>query len=345
MKRLRRRETEVFSISFLDVITCGLGAIILLVMISKPGEPLVLEPAPRPLDGVIADLQEKLFAIRGAARVLNRDLTAAQEQLSEIKLRVARLSSELGSLQNLAAGAETSASTLAARKGELQAALQSLTEEMRRLEAQRTQVRTQFAGGIPVDSEYVIFVIDTSGSMFQYAWGRVMQEMIGVLEIYPKVKGIQVMDDQGGYMFQDYRGKWIPDSAARRKIIVDRLRTWNPFSNSSPVEGIEKAVRTYYSPERRISIYVFGDDFTGDSVRRVLDVIERLNPKNRDGLPQIRIHAIGFPVQFAAQQQVTGARFANLMREMTRRNMGTFVGLNDFRSTDRKFRYTIGTPF
>lgn len=341
MRKRVRRGVEVFSLSFLDVITCGLGAIILLVMISKPGEPLSLEPAPVPLDGVIADLQEKLFEIRGEARVLNRDLTAAREQLSEIQARVARLSRDLGSIQDRAAGREESASTEAARKGELQAALQRLTEEMRRLQARNAQVRTDIAGGIPVDSEYIIFVVDTSGSMFQYAWDRVMQEMIGVLEIYPKVRGIQVMDDQGGYMFQDYRGKWIPDSPARRKIIVDRLRTWNPFSNSSPVEGIEKAVRTYYRPDQRISIYVFGDDFTGDSVRRVLDTVERLNPKNSDGVPQIRIHAIGFPVQFAASQQVTGARFANLMREMTRRNMGTFVGLNDFRGGRSNFRYTI----
>ena len=342
--RRQRREAEVFSLSFLDVITCGLGAIILLVMISKPGEPLVLEPAPRPLDGVIADLQEKLFDIRGEARVLNRELTASREQLSEIKERVARLTSELGAIKDRVGGLEKSASSSAARKGELQAALQTLTEEMRRLSAQREQVRSDLAGGIPVDSEYIIFVIDTSGSMFQYAWDRVMQEMIGVLQLYPKVRGIQVFDDQGGYMFQDYRGKWIPDSPARRKIIVDRLRTWNPFSNSNPVEGIEKAIRTYYAPNQRISIYYFGDDFTGDSVRRVLEEVARMNPKNNDGVPQIRIHAIGFPVQFATQQQVTGARFANLMREMTRRNMGTFVGLNDFRGTASKFRYTIGTP-
>ncbi len=341
MRKRARRVVEVFSLSFLDVITCGLGAIILLVMISKPGDPLTLEPSPVPLDGVIADLQEKLFEIRGEARVLNRDLTAAREQLSDVKLRVARLSRELGSIQDRAAGKEASASAEAARRGELQAALQKLTEEMRRLQAQNAQTRTDIAGGIPVDSEYIIFVVDTSGSMFQYAWNRVMQEMIGVLGIYPKVRGIQVMDDQGGYMFQDYRGKWIPDSPARRKIIVDRLRSWNPFSNSSPVEGIEKAIRTYYRPDQRISIYVFGDDFTGDSVRRVLDTVERLNPKNNDGVPQIRIHAIGFPVQFAAQQQVTGARFANLMREMTRRNMGTFVGLNDFRGGTSNFRYTI----
>lgn len=343
--RRQRREVDIFTLSFLDTITCAFGTMVLLIMLSKPGEPIVLEDSPSDKHGVIADLQEQLFTIRGEAKVLNRDLDARREQLSEWKDKVARLNSQVSGVRDAKTSAEARAAADAAIKGELQLAMQKLTDEMRRLSAQREQMRTDLAGGIPVDSEYIIFVIDTSGSMFQYAWDRVMQEMVGVLQLYPKVRGIQVMDDQGGYMFQDYRGKWIPDSPSRRKIILERLRTFNPFSNSSPVEGIEKAIRTYYEPGRRISIYVFGDDFTGDSVRRVLDQVERLNPKNNAGVPLIRIHAIGFPVQFAAPQQVTGARFANLMREMTRRNMGTFVGLNDFRGTAGKSRYTIGTPY
>jgi hypothetical protein len=126
---------------------------------------------------------------------------------------------------------------------------------------------------------------------------------------------------------------------------MERLRTFNPFSNSSPVEGINRAIRDFYKPDQRISIYVFGDDFTGDSVQRVLDVVDQLNPKNDKGIPQIRIHAIGFPVQFYAQQQVTGTRFAHLMRELTHRNMGTFVGLNDFRGTAQAPNYNLITPF
>jgi hypothetical protein len=47
----------------------------------------------------------------------------------------------------------------------------------------------------------------------------------------------------------------------------------------------------------------------------------------------VRIHAIGFPVQFSpdAYTSQTGIRFATLMRELTFRNGGTFVGLNDYR--------------
>ena len=42
MKR-RNRETDSFSVSFLDVISCGFGAIILLLMITKNAAPVVIE--------------------------------------------------------------------------------------------------------------------------------------------------------------------------------------------------------------------------------------------------------------------------------------------------------------
>jgi len=75
---------------------------------------------------------------------------------------------------------------------------------------------------------------------------------------------------------------------------------------------------------------VFGDDFTGRSISEVVDVIGRLNPKDADGEPLIRIHGIGFPMPLNAPPQAHRAneRFAALMREVTRRNGGTLVGLN-----------------
>ena len=49
MKR-RNRDFQVFSLSFLDVICCGFGAIILLLVLTKFGEPLAIEVARRSLE-------------------------------------------------------------------------------------------------------------------------------------------------------------------------------------------------------------------------------------------------------------------------------------------------------
>ncbi len=329
----RRDSVEIISLSFLDVITCGFGAIILLLVISRSGVPVNLEPSPVPDEGIIRALQEELFTLRGESQILNRDLTAKREQLSEWDIRVARLSQELGDTKQNISSISERAAVNTVIKGELELALQDLSDEMERLLGSQVDQKSDLVGGIPIDSEYIIFIVDTSGSMFQYAWDKVTEQIINTLDVYPQVKGLQIMDDEGGYMYSEYRGKWIPDTPARRKAIVSRLRTWNPFSNSSPVEGITTAISTFYSADKKISLYVFGDDFTGRSIEEVIDTVDRLNPKDAQGNALVRVHAIGFPVLFANPRalQMGGLRFANLMRELTRRNGGAFVGLNTFR--------------
>lgn len=331
--RIKRREAETVSISFLDVICCGFGAIILLLMITKIVEPIVLERSTVNLDGLVANLQANLFKIRGETKVLNRDLTVKNEQLSELRDRVARLRGDLSRIRAQYEASRQDATVSAKILGELELARQSLTEEMERLLGKGYSRKDDLIGGIPVDSEYIIFVIDTSGSMFNYAWDKVQEQLIATLNIYPRVKGIQVMNDMGDYMFSRYRGQWIPDTPGRRKAIIKRMRTWNPFSNSSPVEGITRAIKVFYSADKKISIYVFGDEFTGRSIEDVIDTVDRINKVGASGDRMVRIHGIGFPVQFSQREalQTTGIRFATLMRELAFRNGGTFVGLREFR--------------
>ena len=331
--RLGRREHIPISIAFLDVITCGFGAIILLLMISKVAQPPEPEEVVDPRAAQISRLQRSLFELRRDAAIAAQDLESKQQQLETWGSAVKRNKRELTTLLERHKNLEHDASANAAIAGELKIAQQELTEEMQRLLSQRDRARTDLIGGIPVDSEYIIFIIDTSGSMFRYAWGKAMEEIIQTLHVYPKVKGIQILNDMGSYMFTSYRGKWIPDSPARRRAIIERLRTWNAFSNSSPVEGITAAIKSFYDPNKKISLYVYGDEFTGKSIRQIVDFVDKINRKDAEGNPRVRIHAIGFPVQFANPPylQGTGIRFATLMRELTRRNNGTFVGLNDFR--------------
>ncbi len=319
--------------SFLDVVCCGFGAIVLLLLITKTVEPLVVEQSTVNMEGQIKDMQEKLFTLRGETVILNRDLDAKHEQLSEKEKRIAILKSELQQIQADTARMASSSSSDGNRRGELYQAMQTLTAEMERLLGRQHQRQNSVIGGIPVDSEYIIFIIDTSGSMFNYSWERMMEELVATLNIYPQVKGIQVMNDMGDYMFSNYRGEWIPDTPGRRDVIMKRLRRWNPFSNSSPVEGIERAVRSFYDPNKKISLYVMGDEFTGRSIQTVVRTVDRLNRERKPGERMVRIHAVGFPVQFSrpAHLQTTGIRFAALMRELAYRNGGTFVGLNDFR--------------
>ena len=331
--RRKRGETDSFSVSFLDVAACGFGAMIILLMITKSGEPVSIEFVDVPPEGAITKLQEQLFAIRGETTIFNRDLNAKHEQLSAMKDRIARLQRDLDDTKGRFQTSNQLSTEITDEVGRLAIAQQSMTEEMQRLLANSSAPENNVIGGIPVDSEYIIFVIDTSGSMYGNAWNKMLGVIDDTLNVYPEVKGIQIMNDMGDYMFDSYRGKWIPDTPARRNTIVSTLRTWNPFSNSSPVEGVTRAINTFYEPGKKISIYVIGDDFQpGGSIQNVLQTIDRINVEDENGDRLVRIHGIGFPVIFAAQARYRQSvyRYSTLMREMTQRNGGTFVGLNDF---------------
>jgi hypothetical protein len=332
--RRKRGETDSFSVSFLDVAACGFGAMIILLMITKSGEPVSIEFVDVPPEGAITELQEQLFAIRGETTIYNRDLNAKHEQLSAMKDRIARLQRDLDDAKGRFQTSNQLSTEITDEVGRLAEAQQSMTEEMQRLLANSSAPENNAIGGIPVDSEYIIFVIDTSGSMYGNAWNKMLGVIEDTLNVYPEVKGIQIMNDMGDYMFDSYRGKWIPDTPGRRNTIVSTLRTWNPFSNSSPVEGVTRAINTFYEPGKKISIYVIGDDFQpGGSIQDVLQTIDRINVEDENGDRLVRIHGIGFPVIFSglARYQQSVYRYSTLMREMTQRNGGTFVGLNDFR--------------
>ncbi len=324
---IRRRELEEIGLSFLDVICCGFGAIILLLMIVKTVDPTVLEEPLVNLEGLVLQKRDSLHEIQGQTQVLNRQLTDQERQLTGELALLARVEQEIS---DILGRFETSRDEAERQRRERQSfakARQSLSDEMERLLGLGFVRTDNNIGGITVDSEYIIFVIDTSGSMFGYAWPLVRQKVGETLAIYPRVKGIQVMNDMGDYMFSQYAGQWIPDSSAIRRNIVQRMGNWRANSNSSPVEGIERAIHVFYAEDKKISIYVFGDDFQGDSIEEVVDRVDRMNRVDETGARRVRIHAVGFPV---VQGTDTGERFAALMRELTYRNNGTFVALPSF---------------
>ena len=325
----KRREFEVFSMSFLDAICCGFGAIILLFIVSRTSEPGRLEQTERDLEGLIAQYEQELNDIVGQTEVVRRneattsaDLRADQKSIEDLQAQLERIR-----LQVLATTEDAELTQEVQTR--LAAARQSLTEEMRRLLADyRPPLEEYKVGGIPVDSEYIIFLIDTSGSMRQYAWDRVQQQLRETLEVYPTVKGIQVMNDEGEYMFKSYRDEWIPDTPTRRQAILDALQDWDAFSNSNPREGILAAIDKFYDPGKKISLYVYSDDFQQGSINPVVREIDRRNQADASGQRRVRIHAVAFPAVYQMVGELyTAANFATLMRVVCQRNGGTFIAL------------------
>lgn len=336
--RRKRREIEGASLAFLDVISCGFGALIILLVLTKVFEPIITQQTSNNLQDYVTRLQKELDDIEARTLQLNRQLIHKEDTRQDKQKQLAEMKARLDALKSKFEQASDKSKVNNVIEGRLAQAKESLTAEMQRLLADyHRKADDNKIGGVPVDSEYVIFIIDTSGSMKEFAWPLVIQKVQETLSVYPNLKGIQVMNDQGEYMFSQYANEWIPDTPARRNAILDRMQNWNAFSRSSPERGIIRAISTFYRPGRKISLYVFGDDFNGRSIKQVVDTVEKINVADANGNRLVRIHAIGFPQIFAQPAQFQGSvfRFAHLMRILCQRNGGTFVGLNDFRLMSR----------
>jgi len=304
---MQREAPDAFGTAFLDIISCGFGAIVLLILIFK------FEPDVSGLASVKNDdANAKIKQLYGLVDELKAEPAIDSEQSA--KAKAAMLKTAQAKLER--AMAETA--KLQQTSSELKQQLGALQKQIKKQQITGTSEGDQSrqddeVGGIPVDRDYVIFIIDTSGSMKEI-WHKVMREIDNILTVHPQVKGFQVINDNGNYLVSGYAGKWMKDTPSMRKRAMKLFSSWASISNSSPVEGIETALTHYSKYTKDLSIYVIGDDFTGTNFDQVILRMQQLN-KGR-----ARIHALNFISPNASTD-----RFSTLMREICRENQGTFL--------------------
>ncbi len=83
MKRSYRKNIEIFNLSFLDVISCGFGAIILLLIISKISQPMVIEENTSDLKKVLIEKEQKLEKVQGEIKQINKKLSISENQIKK----------------------------------------------------------------------------------------------------------------------------------------------------------------------------------------------------------------------------------------------------------------------
>ena len=313
MKRRSRGSIEIFTLSFLDIISSAFAAVVLLVLLSKP-----MSDSGSINTAETEELLRAVMAAQGSVSKATQELNEKRNELARLKQINAQIqSSELKNKQSL-----TNANKELER---LQSELAGLSIVHTSIQNAAIRARSSIkrdveVGGIPVDSDYIIFIVDTSGSM-QSIWPRVSKEVINVLKIHPRVKGFQIMNDNGIHLISSYSGQWINDTPQRRQSVMNVFDVWKSASNSSPVEGIEVALKRYAKANISLSIYIFGDDYSGSSYDDVIQTIDEMNSNKSTGKRLAKIHAVGFISNY------TTNRFSILMREVTKRNGGTFLAL------------------
>lgn len=341
---IRRRQFSVFSLAFLDCICCGFGAVILIFILS-------IDSKQKEKMQTLADLQQ-LLAIKAAAlaklRTSKEDLERSNARVSTVVTDAALRNDSLHALLD-----DLDRALQNERKGQ-EALLVDIDDLKKEIAARQKKPEVILADlkplpvGLPVGSNYIAFVIDTSGSMrdpnTNGLWSIAIRKIEEVLDVYPQLNGIQVLDTAANFVLARRGGSrgWLPDTPETRAEIKRVLRRYDFDSPSTPVYGIFEVFKRLYdpnNPDMKLGIYVFGDEFnstqgplTGDgSADSVLKKLDDLNPADENGNRKVVINAIGFPTTIRYQFSMgnTGLRFANLMRTVTYQHGGAFIALQD----------------
>lgn len=315
-RRIRRPTIEIFTLSFLDIISCAFGAIVMLVLLAKNGD-VSVERSSDELRQLIAQVLE------------------SQQTLENLNALLANKQTQLDLAEQVNAGASEQSKQLDASIPRAQQTIRELEDKAKSLREEIRQQNARLAtpskvdkpddevGGIPTDADYVVFVIDNSGSMsLGRRWNQVIDVVEDILKSHPEMKGFQVVAADGTFLYQGQEGHWLPDGASFRKKALDRLQGFTGGA-SAPEVGINRVLDLYQRESGKVSLYVFGDDYRPSNLDQIVSEITNTNT-DASGKPRFRIHGIGFyrPNQGNAEQ------FAAFMQAVAKRNRGAFVGLS-----------------
>lgn len=174
----RRRETEVFSLAFLDCICCGFGAVLLIFVIT------VSQQKSRDT--------ESLEQVEERVRQLAATVTASQAEVAQLEQMLAASQSALDQLKTQQTGEQVNLTSrqkelllLLQQTGALKDALDNLLGKKKALPTEDVQPlpipnedRRQYLTGVKFEGTHVLFLVRVSGSML----GDTIDDAVALLD-------------------------------------------------------------------------------------------------------------------------------------------------------------------
>ena len=173
------RRTEPSTLAFLDVMACGLGAVILILVVLKQQAPPDVPPQPEPIvsseqaEADLNNLQNALAALRAAENNAKADLTKQKQIVAEINAALAKTRDDLASA--------------AKQEATLDQAITNATSRLVQQQAQTPPdaidtVRTtqpQYLVGLKVTGAKIVILLDRSASMTARDLVKIVQYKAG----------------------------------------------------------------------------------------------------------------------------------------------------------------------
>ena len=271
---MARRRVNVFSLSFLDAMTCGLGAVILLYMVINASVGLRTHQVAGDLEAEVDRLEREV--LEGHQDLV--ELRNSKRQLTDQKITARGLSRRLLELlEEIRAELATyEDSTLAQREhlNRLQTDLKSLEQETRRLaasvpeeETPGDRIRTfvgdgdrQYLTGLKIGGERILILLDASASMLgdtlvnvllrrnlpdgrkirAEKWQQAVATVDWLTTQLPRNSEFQIytFNDRAAPLVDGSRGRWL--DAGDRKLLeqaIASLRSTVPAGGTSLYHG------------------------------------------------------------------------------------------------------------
>jgi len=175
----KKREFTVFSLSFLDIMSCGFGAVILIFIIiqhstetTPQANNIVLMAEIKKLEIEILDGTKKLVELKTTAKDTDDEIDTTEGLILEILEQIKELKASIAQILDSGAAQTDSIETLKTEIKELEIEVASLQGSVSGDEQSGVSTRTflgegdrQYLTGIHLGGEHILILIDSSSSM------------------------------------------------------------------------------------------------------------------------------------------------------------------------------------
>lgn len=279
---MARRQLNVFSLSFLDVMSCGFGAVVLIFLIINHATEEQTKTVNkdrlsevRMLDYQVQQGQKNLFQLLERMEMLDQRLDESDQQLASTRTAIERRREDFEELE------EESLAQQASLK-ELKTDVETREEELERLRAMEAasaggQIRSvegegdrQYLTGLKVGGKNILVALDISASMLDDSIVNVIRRRNMDDErkrMAPKwQRAVRTVEWIGSQLPLDADFQIFGFNTATRSLIPDSDTGWTPLAEGRELDAALTSIRTMV-PEG------------GTSLVNLVDVINAMTPK------------------------------------------------------------------
>ncbi|MEA2109300.1 MAG: VWA domain-containing protein [Pseudomonadota bacterium] len=301
MSALRRREFSSFNLAFLDIMFCGFGAVVLLVLLINANTISSRRKTHEDLRAEVTRLERRAAAgrkhlaeVKNSLEQTDKEIITTRGRAQQVIVHIRKLRAELADLQR---------QTLAKKKhvNKLQSDLQTQDTEHRRLGAEikadqnrGQQVRRfegeghrQYLTGLKLGGRRILLLVDTSASMLDSSivnvirrrnmddaakklapkWRQVRQTVAWLVANVPPAAKLQIIPFATGPkpLAEPSSGGWI--AATDNTRVNDMIRRLNQIipAGGTSLENVFSAAATLVPPPDNIILLTDGLPTQGEN--------------------------------------------------------------------------------